>query len=332
MTESLPTSGVLGGRFSSLSFARFSWAVLGVLLLVILWGSFVRASGSGAGCGSHWPLCNGVLLPETTSWKTFVEFTHRLSSGLSLCLCVGIWVWGRVCFPQGSLVRKAGLASLLLILAEALIGAGLVLLRLVEQDQSYLRAVSLVIHFINTFFLLAAVTLTARWAEHPAASLVKIRGQGLSRSLKWASGGGVLLLICLGASGAIAALGDTLFPATSLLEGFRQDLSPSRHFLIQLRIFHPMIAIGVSLYLIVFARLNLNPQDRRQYLHASLVLGLQCLQLILGFLNVVYLAPIWIQMAHLFIADLIWINFILLLSSIWVKPHSSEWSTSLRSA
>ena len=48
----------------SRSFARFAGAVLGYNLLVIVWGAYVRASGSGAGCGNHWPLCNGVVVPN----------------------------------------------------------------------------------------------------------------------------------------------------------------------------------------------------------------------------------------------------------------------------
>ena len=45
-------------------FQKFAWAVLGWNILVVLWGAYVRASGSGAGCGNHWPFCNGEVVPR----------------------------------------------------------------------------------------------------------------------------------------------------------------------------------------------------------------------------------------------------------------------------
>ena len=65
-------------------FAKYSWIVLVYNLVVILWGAYVRATGSGAGCGSHWPLCNGEVIPRAPEVETLVEFTHRLSSGLGI--------------------------------------------------------------------------------------------------------------------------------------------------------------------------------------------------------------------------------------------------------
>jgi heme A synthase len=293
---------------------NYNWGVLAFLFAVILWGSFVRASGSGAGCGDHWPLCTGTLIPESTSWHTVVEFTHRLTSGLSLLLCAGVCAISFSFFPRGSFVRKAGAASLFFILTEAIIGAGLVLLRLVEHDQSYLRAISLAVHLMNTFFLLAAVTLTARWSE-----LGGVKARQNTKGLAWASGIAIFICLVLGASGAVTALGDTLFPAASLQAGFAQDLSPTRSFLIELRIFHPVIAVMVSLYLIVFARFGI-PRDLsnpRVAFHVWGVLGLQCLQLCLGVSNLLLLAPIWLQLVHLLVADLIWVNLILLMSEVW---------------
>ncbi|MFN8454080.1 MAG: COX15/CtaA family protein [Anaerolineae bacterium] len=73
-------------------FAKYVWTVLAYNLAVILWGAFVRASGSGAGCGSHWPLCNGEVIPRTPQMETLVEFTHRLTSGLALLLVIGLTI------------------------------------------------------------------------------------------------------------------------------------------------------------------------------------------------------------------------------------------------
>jgi heme A synthase len=191
---------------------------------------------------------------------------------------------------------------------------------LVDQNRSYLRAVSLGIHLMNTFFLVAAVALTARWSEFG-----RIHFRKLSSGRLWASVLAILFCLGLGASGAVTALGDTLFPAASLQAGFAQDLSPTRHFLIELRIYHPVIAVFVSFYLILFARSALGisktmsaPGARLRF-HAWMVLVLQCSQLLLGVLNIVLLAPIAIQMAHLLMADLVWINLILLLSEMWTE-------------
>lgn len=293
----------------------FSWGTLIFLLGVILWGSFVRASGSGAGCGNHWPLCNGEVLPETSSWKTMVEFTHRVTSGMSLLLCAGICAISFREASKGSLVRKAGAATLVLILTEALIGAALVLLRLVERDQSALRAVSMSIHLLNTFLLLGAVTLTARWAAMKNPTI-----KSSSAGVRWASLTTIVILIVLGASGAVTALGDTLFPSQSISQGFAQDFSPTRHFLIGLRIYHPLIALLVSLYLALYGRwvIRAHPGQSAVLFHGLLLLVFQCAQLALGAINVYLLAPVAVQMLHLLLGDLIWINLILLLSQVFI--------------
>jgi heme A synthase len=239
-----------------------------------------------------------------------------VTSGLSILLCSAICFLTFKNFSKKSLVRKAGVATLILIISEALVGAGLVLFQLVEKDQSQLRAVSLAIHLINTFFLLAAVTLTARWSELESPRLLTFGDK--TRSIAFASMTAVVFTLLLGASGAVTALGDTLFPAASLQAGFARDLSPTRHFLIQLRIFHPLIAVAVSVYLIFFARAFRDPSKPRMMMHIFLVLGLQLFQLCLGLANLVLLAPIAIQILHLLTADLIWVNLILLLSEIWI--------------
>ncbi|HEX5691237.1 MAG TPA: COX15/CtaA family protein, partial [Roseiflexaceae bacterium] len=108
-------------------FRRYAWGVLGYNLLVIVWGAYVRASGSGAGCGSHWPLCNGTVLPRAPQIETIVELAHRLTSGLALIAVLGLVVWAVRLWPGSHRVRRGAFASLFFIILEALIGAGLVL-------------------------------------------------------------------------------------------------------------------------------------------------------------------------------------------------------------
>src|SRR5436309_12547598 len=73
--------------------AAFAWFVVFYNVLVVLWGALVRATGSGAGCGNHWPLCNGQVLPVSPTAHTVVEFTHRMMTGGWTFLVIGLLVW-----------------------------------------------------------------------------------------------------------------------------------------------------------------------------------------------------------------------------------------------
>ncbi|MBA3532360.1 MAG: COX15/CtaA family protein [Ardenticatenales bacterium] len=292
-------------------YATFSWGVLLYTIFVILWGAFVRATHSGAGCGSHWPLCNGEVIPQAPQIETIIEFTHRLSSGLALPMVLVMAVWAYRAFPKGHPVRGGAMASLFLMVTEAIIGAGLVLFELVAYNSSVARAYWMIAHLSNTFLLLAALTLTAWWASGGPA--VRLKGQGRLGALL---GGGVLCLMLLGASGAIAALGDTLFPATSLAEGLQQDFAPTAHLFLRLRLFHPAIAVGTALYLVIVAALASagRPTGPTRSL-AQVLVGLILLQMSAGLLNVALLAPVWLQIVHLLLADLLWMVLILLTAS-----------------
>ena len=121
-------------------FAKFAWFVLGLNLLVIVWGAFVRATGSGAGCGSNWPLCNGEVIPQAPAIETIIEFSHRISSGLALIAVVVLLAWAFRAYPRKHPVRLGALLSMILMILEALIGAGLVLLELVAYNVAVARA------------------------------------------------------------------------------------------------------------------------------------------------------------------------------------------------
>ncbi len=301
-------------------FASFAWGVLLYNLGVILWGAFVRASGSGAGCGSHWPLCNGDVIPRAEYIETIVEFTHRLTSGVALLLVIGMAVWAFRAFSTGHPVRLGAILSLVFIISEALVGAGLVLFGLVGDNSSVMRAVVIAIHLFNTFLLVAALSLTAWWAS--GGRPVKLRGQGLVGMLLGIAVAGALLL---GITGAITALGDTLFPVGSVAEGIERDFSSTAHFLERLRIIHPAVAVVLGLYLVVagglVSTLRSSPQTR---LFASLLGSLYVVQLAVGLLNVTLLAPIWLQLVHLLLADLVWIALILLTANALSVDENNE--------
>ena len=295
-------------------FRIYAWAVLGYNLLVVLWGAYVRATGSGAGCGSHWPLCNGVALPRDPAIETVIEFTHRLSSGLALILVILLAIWAWRAYPSGHRVRGAALASLVLIIVEALLGAGLVLFELVADDDSMMRAFSMVAHLINTFLLIAAMTVTAWWAG--GGERVRLRRQGGYAILLAAGAAGVLLV---GASGAVAALGDTLFPARTLGEGIAADLSPTSHFLLRLRLLHPFVAVITGAWLLLVARLA-SRRPRTSPAAVRMVSAMVGVQLLSGVVNVLLLAPVWMQLVHLLLADLLWISFVVLAASSLQEP------------
>jgi len=289
--------------------SRFGWIVVAWNLLVIVWGAFVRASGSGAGCGQHWPLCNGVPLPRDPSLATLIELTHRVTSGLALLglLALVVTVWRTK--PAGHPARRAAGWSMLFMLTEAGVGAGLVLFALVAENESMARALFMAVHLANTFLLLAAMTLTARWLEDRPVGL-SVDGRGGRAAILGALAVG---LVVVGISGAVAALGDTLFPAASLAHALAQDLSPTSHALLRLRVIHPSLAVVVAFALMVVApRLPIEDGDRHAFGPGSRVALLAGLQVGLGSLNVLLLAPVWLQLVHLLVADLLWIALVLL--------------------
>jgi heme A synthase len=290
------------------SLAKYAWGVLIYHLLVVLWGAYVRATGSGAGCGSHWPLCNGEVIPRAPQVETLVEFTHRLSSGLALLLVVGLLVWSLKAYPNGHRVRLGAWLSALFIITEALVGAGLVLFEWVADDVSSGRVISIAIHLVNTFLLLAALALTAWWASGGAP--VRLTAHG---PLIWAFLLGFLGVLLIGVSGAVTALGDTLFPAESLGEGLRQDFAPTAHFLLRLRVWHPVIAILVGFYSMFLGGLIYMFGDRAVVKRLALgLVALFIVQLSAGLVNLLLLAPVWMQLVHLLLADLVWLTLVLL--------------------
>jgi heme A synthase len=285
-------------------FRPFAWVTLAYTVAVILWGAYVRATGSGAGCGEHWPTCNGVVVPRAPSVQTLIEFTHRLTSGVSLLLVVALAWWAWRVFPRGHRVRGAALASVVFIVMEALIGAGLVLFGLVADDASPARAVALAVHLANTFLLLACLTLTAAWADTPDT-------RAAGRTFTPAGVAALGACLAIGVSGAVAALGDTIFPAGSLAEGLAQDLDPTAHLFVRLRLHHPWIAVVGGLGLVVWAQ-RIRPRHDDLTGPASTVTTLVTAQLAVGATNVLLLAPVWLQLVHLLLADALWIALVLL--------------------
>lgn len=290
--------------------SRFAWLVLAYNVAVIAWGAFVRATGSGAGCGRHWPLCNGEVVPRAPSVATIIEASHRVTSGLALVAVVALLVCCIRVLPKGHRARKSAGFATAFVFGEALIGAGLVLFELVAHDASMKRALSMVLHLDNTFFLLGALALTAWWIPERSDEAARARAPFAIRALIF---GALTAMLVLASSGAIAALGDTLFPARSLREGIAQDISPLTHAFVRLRVLHPVIALVTGALVLAAAgatRLVVAGAEARRL--SRIVTVLFVAQFCAGIVNVTLLAPVWMQLVHLVLADSVWIALVLM--------------------
>jgi heme a synthase len=298
------------------SFYRFSLLVLAATLAVILWGAYVRATGSGAGCGSHWPTCNGEVVPRNPSTATLIEFTHRATSGIAFLLVLAQLVLAFRTFPRGHGVRRAAVGGFVLMVTEALVGAGLVIFEMVAGNTETARAFWMAAHLLNTFALLSALGLCA-WRARPGARrpVLAERDPGAGPSPAFASAlmVGLLALLLVATSGAVVALGDTLFPSASLGEGMRQDFAPGAHLFLRLRVVHPVLAVLCALYLlIVTAVLAGRDPSGPLRVPATATAGLVLVQVAVGFTNLLLLAPVALQIAHLLVADLLWLSVVVL--------------------
>lgn len=291
-------------------FAVFAWFFVVYLVCVILFGAWVRITGSGNGCGSHWPACNGDIIPQAPSVKTSIEYTHRLMTGLCGIIAVALVVWARrVSRP----VFRASLLALFFLIVESLLGALLVKRHLVVDDVSVARAYTVALHLANTLLLTASAALVAWLAtSRPGQASMSRSAPTMARILL---GVALVAVLLTSMSGAVTALGDTVFPTQPALDGtllakIRSDTSPSQHFLVRLRVIHPAMAVLAAL---VVAGVLISTVSRRcnagtaQARLATLALGAVVCQTGIGIFNVLLAAPGWIQIVHLLMAQAVWI-------------------------
>jgi heme a synthase len=296
------------------SAARYAWFVVAYNVLVILWGALVRATGSGAGCGNHWPLCNGVVIPISPTLHTIIEFTHRQMVTVSVLTMIALIVWTWRATVKGMAARVFVTIAGILLLNEAFLGAMLVKLGYVTGNQSTGRVILLSVHLSNTLLLVAAMTLTAimlgttqRWSD--------LEARGTDKTIAVV---GLLSTLVVAVSGSLAALGDTLFPASTLRAAFAQDMDVNSPMLLRLRGVHPasaFIAAAFVAWLIVRAR----RQNLRKL--GNTVIALLALQFVLGIADVILLAPTWMQIVHLLGADLYWVALIMLATGVVWPNH-----------
>lgn len=300
-----------GKRLSA--FAKYAWFVLAYNLVVILWGVFLRASHSGDGCGQHWLTCQGEAIPSAPELKTVIEFSHRITTMLAGFVVVGLLVWAFRKFPKGDIVRRMALWSFVFILIEGAVGGGLVLTGNTAANWTPSRPYWTAGHLINTFILIGFLALTAWFASRGSRERTEITAKTWILLVL-----GVAAIFITGISGSMAALTNMLFPSSTIAEGIAKDFAPDSHILLRLRILHPIMSIFTAVYLIFLAGwLKSRTSGSPDVVRWSNILSVTVLiQIAFGAATLLMLSPIVMQLGHLFLADAVWIGFVLMSTSV----------------
>tara|TARA_B100001079_G_scaffold117446_1_gene100990 strand:- start:2282 stop:3172 length:891 start_codon:yes stop_codon:yes gene_type:complete len=276
-----------------------SYAKLGLFLSIvsILAGAFVRATGSGDGCGATWPTCKGRIIPALTDTSELIEFSHRSVSGLLLIVTLIIFLKSRK-FQKGSLVKSVTNYLTFFVVFEAVIGAVIVLFEWVGLNSSLPRIVAVPIHLVNTFGLLGCFAILNKILQDDLKEIKLI----FNRNFILISS----MFLLSGATGSITALADVLFPSASFIEGFLEDFDKTSEILTRLRILHPIISSALSVVLYVYStRIN-----KKYGVNVKLLKTFVIIAVLLGVLNVISNIVLPLSILHLAIADFLWISYI----------------------
>lgn len=296
------------------AFAKYARFALGYNVLVIVWGVFLRASKSGDGCGEHWLTCHGELIPSAPQFKTIIEFSHRMTTAIDGIVMLILVAWAiRIWYGSRTLQTKqvlyGAVGSLFFVITEAAVGAGLVLTGNTAEAVTDARPLWAIGHLVNTFILLAFLTMTAWFATRERRISLRIDKRTVSLILLAVAG-----LLFVGMSGSLAALSNMLFPSETLAEGVVKDFSGTSNIILRLRLSHPILSVLTGVYLIFLAgwlkaKSNNTPTVTRwSNVVSLLVIG----QVIFGAATLLTLGPIVMQLGHLLLADFVWVAFVLL--------------------
>lgn len=313
-------------ELKSSKFARYAWFVLAYNIVVIIWGVFLRASKSGDGCGQHWLTCHGEIVPSAPQLKTIIEFSHRITSALDGLIVIGLLAWAflrwrRNRSAKDDIVLKMAIGSFIFVIVEGALGAGLVLTGNTAETLTAARPFWMAGHLITTLVLLAFLSLTAWFANggksfnfKAPAKILLLLGIAVS---------GILLV---GMSGSVAALSSMIFPSETLSEGLAKDFSATSNILLRLRVSHPIFSISVGIYLVLLASWIKNKfAESASIIRWANVLSLLVLiQFASGAITLLTLAPIMMQIVHLFLADAVWISFVLMSAGVLAEQTKIE--------
>lgn len=300
-------------------FRRLAWGTLAYTILVILFGAVVRITGSGAGCGQHWPTCHGEIVPVSPKIETIIEFSHRVTSGLCGVIVLALVVAAVRHYPRGHAARVGAWLSLVFTITEALVGAGLVRFGLVGDNDSAARAIVMAAHLVNTSLLTGAIAVAAWAADRPDDPGPR---RPLAPRVRWLLAASLLGLLLVGVTGAVTALGDTLYPVEpgALGERLQRDLGGG-HFLQRLRLMHPLLACGLGFFTAVVAHntggAGADPAVRRL---GGWVVLLVFVQLAAGVVNIALSAPGWMQVVHLALGTVLWVAAVMFTLAVCRAP------------
>lgn len=310
-------------RLVWLPFGAAARAVTLATVLVVLLGAVVRITGSGAGCGQHWPTCNGEVAHLPKRLETWIELSHRATSGLDFIGVLGLAVLASYSLAPRHPARIASLVALGLMVVEVAIGARLVLLNLVGSNMSFDRVVVMPAHLLTTSLLIGALGAASYFGGEARLTRAKMLSETdasrLKSALIWVVLAGACLLL-VSTTGAITALGDTVYPVRgqTTLEHLQNDQAASAHLLGKLRVVHPLLAVlGVGALWIAASRArDACPVAAVQGLGAGLYVG-GLLALVIGVANIWLAAPGYLQVIHLGMACLLWLSLVVLAAMLW---------------
>ena len=255
--------------------------------MTVFWGAWVRLSLSGDACGESWPLCDQGLFPEDAG--AWIEWLHRFSSGLALLFVLILWILSRHVYSKNQAPRLFSFVSFVFILIEALIGAVLVLSGWVALNTQALRVLVLGIHSVNSFLLIASLTLSYKTSLYKKTES-HLKDQVLIKKPL------IYFVLCfplLALTGNIASLAGQLFPSVSLSSALALDLLPLSHISLKIRPLHPLLA---CLFLIILSRLAFSKRELRIPALAVFIVVL------FGFAVLLSLSPVGMKVGHLILA------------------------------
>jgi protoheme IX farnesyltransferase len=296
------------------SLRRLAWAGSGFALALIVVGGIVRITGSGMGCGDHWPRCDGEWFPPL-DLPTLIESSHRWLAALVSILVFAVAAVALRRYRSEPLLRNPALLAAVLLVVQVLLGAVTVKLALPPWV--------VITHFANAMLLLTALLVVAlRASVHaPAALAPEDRHRAHRLVLITAALGFVVILF-----GAQVAN----FDAGLLCLGFplcNGSALPPEGDLALLHWSHRVLALGfVVMFGALVARLNgaRNPESAGVRRWAAVVMGATLIQVAVAAAMVLHLLPTGLRALHLLVGAVIWAALVILAFHSARTPLSSR--------
>lgn len=315
-------------RSEGVSLSKLAFGVTVGTVLVVLFGAVVRITGSGAGCGQHWPTCHGEVAHLPQSVETWIELTHRTTSGVDFISVLVLLLLAKKRLPGRHPALLAAAAAMFFMVVEAGIGARLVLLNLVGSNSSIDRAVVMPAHLITTSLLLGSLAAATYFSSERRVSLRDLPAAraAVTSAWRWLLSAGVLLLL-VSMTGAVTALGDTVYPVqgATALERLQNDQAVGAHFLGRVRVVHPLLALlGVGVLWVAAGRVREVPGDARFERWGGALYAGGGLALLIGVVNIWLKAPGYLQVIHLLMACVLWIAVVVLGAMLWDARRAKE--------